>query len=73
MGQMICASIAILASVIVMCAYAERYHMRALDHRRARWKQANLFKLSLELEAKLKDFDELKKKVDGLSLRVGIR
>lgn len=72
-GSVISLAAALITCVFIICEYAKGYHERELDHRRARWKQANVFKLSVELEAKLKDFDELKKKVDGLSLRVGIR
>ena len=70
---MISLSIALIVVTAIVCYTLEQFHLRELDHRRARWKQANVFKLSQELEAKLKDFEELKKKVDGLSLRVGIR
>ena len=70
---MIPLSVALILCVAMLCVTAIGMREMAYRFRRSHWQSKDILRMGNELEDRLKAFDELKKQVDTLSLKVGIR
>lgn len=62
--------IVIVAMILAALIFMQAQHYVFLEHDA---QQKDLDCISLELEARLKEFDEYKKRVDSLTLRAGFK